>query len=246
MAANSRIEWTEATWNPVTGCTKVSDGCRHCYAERMARRLQAMGVRKYARGFEVTTHDDVLDLPLTWRRPHEVFVNSMGDLFHDEVPLQFILKVFETMRCAHRHRFQLLTKHAERLAGLDHLLPWAPNIWMGVTVESAAYRHRVDHLRRTGAEVKFLSMEPLLGPVPGLNLAGVDWVIVGGESGPGARPMLPGWAAAIRDDCLAAQVPFFFKQWGGTNKKRAGRVLEGRLWSERPVHPWPQTSLALS
>ena len=245
MAVSSRIEWTQATWNPVTGCTKVSDGCRHCYAERMARRLQAMGSRKYARGFEVTTHHDALGLPLTWHRPHEVFVNSMGDLFHDDVPAEFILEVFETMRRATQHRFQLLTKRAERLAALDRQLPWAGNIWMGVTVESAAYRHRIDCLRHTGAQIKFLSLEPLLGPLPGLDLVGIDWVIVGGESGPGARPMLPSWAAAVRDDCLSSHVPFFFKQWGGISKKRAGRLLEGRLWTERPVSPLSQISFAI-
>jgi protein gp37 len=205
-----------------------------------------MGVPKYARGFEVITHEETLDLPLAWRRPREVFVNSMGDLFHDEVPLEFILRVFDTMRSAHYHRFQLLTKRAERLAELDHLLPWAPNIWMGVTVESAAYRHRVDLLRHTGAEVKFLSMEPLLGPVLDLDLVGIDWVIVGGESGPCARAMQPAWATDIRDQCMAAGVSFYFKQWGGKNKKRAGRRLEGRVWSERPeARSSAQTSLAL-
>lgn len=246
VAIGSRIEWTQATWNPVTGCSKVSAGCEHCYAERMARRLQAMGVAKYARGFEVVTHDETLDLPLAWRRPHEIFVNSMGDLFHDDVPTEFILKVFDTMRSAHHHRFQLLTKRAERFAELDRLLPWAPNIWMGVTVESATYRYRIDCLRQSGAAVKFLSMEPLLGPVPHLDLAGIQWVIVGGESGPRARTMLPAWATDIRDQCVAADVCFYFKQWGGANKKRAGRHLEGRLWSDRPLQPHAQLALTVS
>jgi protein gp37 len=212
----------------------------------MARRLQAMGGPKYVNGFAVTTHEDTLDLPLAWRRPREIFVNSMGDLFHDEVPLDFILRVFDTMQCASHHRFQLLTKRAERLADVDHLLPWAPHIWMGVTVESAAYLDRVDFLRQARAAVKFLSMEPLLGPVPDLDLAGIQWVIVGGESGPRARIMQPAWATEIRDQCVAAGVSFYFKQWGGWNKKRAGRSLEGRLWNERPVQALARPTLAFS
>jgi protein gp37 len=204
----------------------------------MALRLQAMGVPKYARGFEVATHEHVLDLPLGWRRPREIFVNSMGDLFHEEVPLDFILRVFRTMRCAPHHRFQLLTKRAERLAEVGHLLPWAPHIWMGVTVESGDHVERIDLLRQTGAAVKFLSMEPLLGPVPDLDLTGIHWVIVGGESGPRARAMEAAWATDIRDQCVRAGVPFYFKQWGGWNKKRTGRQLEGRLWSERPLQSY--------
>jgi protein gp37 len=234
LAIGSHIEWTEATWNPVTGCSKVSPGCAHCYAERMARRLQGMGMPKYAQGFNVAVHEAALGLPLNWRRPREVFVNSMGDLFHEQVPLDFVLRVFAVMHRASQHRYQLLTKRAERLAELDSVLPWAPNIWMGVTVESDAYVNRVDSLRHTGAAVKFLSMEPLLGPVPHLDITGIDWVIVGGESGPRARPMQPSWAAAIRDSCLEARVPFYFKQWGGWNKKRTGRELEGRIWDQRP------------
>jgi len=234
MAQGSGIEWTEATWNPVTGCTKVSPGCKHCYAERMALRLQAMGQRNYRNGFQLTLQPDMLELPLSWKRPQKIFVNSMSDLFHADVPVEYIQAVFEVMRRAGWHRFQVLTKRAERLAELDPELEWAPNIWMGVSVESAAYCSRIDELRTTRAMVKFLSLEPLLGPLERLELRGIDWVIVGGESGPGARPMDPRWVVDLRDQCRAARVPFFFKQWGGRNKKKAGRILEGRLWDEMP------------
>lgn len=234
MAQGSGIEWTEATWNPVTGCTKVSPGCKHCYAERMAARLQAMGQPNYARGFELTLQPKMLDLPLSWKRPTTIFVNSMSDLFHVEVPLAYIRRVFDVMGRAHWHRFQVLTKRAERLAELAPALTWAPNIWMGVSVERDEYRGRIDHLRATGAATKFLSLEPLLGPLPRLDLHGMDWVIVGGESGPGARPMDPTWATDLRDQCRAAAVPFFFKQWGGPNKKKAGRMLDGRTWDQMP------------
>jgi protein gp37 len=234
MAQGSGIEWTEATWNPVTGCTKVSPGCKHCYAERMAERLQAMGQPNYANGFELTLQPHTLELPLRWKKPQTIFVNSMSDLFHPGVPLAYVREVFDVMARAHWHRFQVLTKRAERLEELGPRLSWAPNVWMGVSVETARYQGRIDHLRRTGARVKFLSLEPLLGPLPGLDLSGIDWVIVGGESGPGARPMDPAWATDLRDQCRRANVPFFFKQWGGTNKKRAGRALEGRVWDEMP------------
>ncbi len=234
MSTQSKIEWTESTWNPVTGCTKISPGCKHCYAERLAKRLKAMGQPNYANGFKVTLHPHTLPAPLKWAKPQMVFVNSMSDLFHDEVPEDFIIKVFQVMRTAGQHRFQVLTKRAERLAGLAPRLPWAANIWQGVTVENADYAYRIDQLRRVKASVKFLSLEPLLGPMPRLKLKGIDWVIVGGESGPGARPMAEEWALDLRDQCLAARVPFFFKQWGGTNKKKAGRELAGRLWNQMP------------
>lgn len=235
MGARSAIEWTESTWNPVTGCTKVSVGCRNCYAERLAARLKAMGQPNYANGFRVTTHESALTLPLTWRRPQTVFVNSMSDLFHEDIPEQFILRTFEVMRQADWHRFQILTKRAERLSELDSILPWSPNIWMGVTVEDDEYVSRIESLRHTGAHVKFLSLEPLLGPMPHLDLTDIDWVIVGGESGVGARPMQRSWVTDIRDQCLEAGVAFFFKQWGGVRKKAAGRVLDGKTWDEMPV-----------
>ncbi len=232
--AKSSIEWTEATWNPVTGCTKISPGCKHCYAERMAKRLQAMGQPNYANGFRLTTHEHALDAPLSWRRPQRVFVNSMSDLFHDDVPLAFLRRVFDVMQRAKHHQFQILTKRAARLERLSRQLPWSPNVWMGVSVESAEYAFRIDHLRATDAAVKFLSLEPLLGPLPALDLHGIDWVIVGGESGPGARPMATEWVRDIRDQCVAAGVAFFFKQWGGVWKKRTGRSLDGQTWDGMP------------
>jgi len=237
MGLNSAIEWTGSTWNPVTGCTKISPGCQHCYAERMAWRLKGMGQPNYAKGFEVALHPAALSLPLTWKKSQMIFVNSMSDLFHVEVPLEFIRRVFDVMRRARWHQYQILTKRAERLAELDRLLSWPPNVWMGVTVESAHYVRRTDHLRGTGAAIKFLSLEPLLGPLPGLNLEGIDWVVLGGESGPGARPMNPDWVTDIREQCLRAGVPFFFKQWGGFHKKKAGRLLEGRTWDQMPRLP---------
>ncbi|MDO8589444.1 MAG: phage Gp37/Gp68 family protein [Armatimonadota bacterium] len=234
MGVNSTIEWTGSTWNPVTGCSKTSPGCRHCYAERMAYRLQAMGQSNYRNGFEVTTHEHALALPLQWKKPQMVFVNSMSDLFHENVSTDFIMRVFEVMRQAHWHRFQVLTKRAERLLQLDSVLRWSPNIWMGVSVESDEWLFRTDCLRKTHATVKFLSLEPLLGPLPNLDLAGIDWVIVGGESGPGARPVSEEWVTDIKNRCTASGVPFFFKQWGGVNKKKAGRLLEGRVWDQMP------------
>jgi len=234
MAANSAIEWTESTWNPLTGCTKVSSGCKHCYAERMAARLRAMGQPNYVNGFDLTLHENALELPLTWKKPQTIFVNSMSDLFHKEVPSEFILRTFDVMRRADWHRYQILTKRSERLLELSPVLPWKGHIWMGVSVESQGYAHRIEQLRRTGAAVKFLSLEPLLGPLPVLDLEGIDWVIVGGESGPGARPMKPEWVLQIRDQCQQAYVPFFFKQWGGTRKDKTGRQLDGRTWDEMP------------
>ena len=241
MGANSTIEWTESTWNPVTGCTKISMGCRNCYAERMAKRLQAMGQPNYVNGFEVTTHEKALGLPLSWKKKQTIFVNSMSDLFHRDVSSEFIHKVFDVMRRADWHCFQALTKRAGRLAQMSASLDWAPNIWMGVSVETQRFVERIDHLRATGAHVKFLSLEPLLGPLPNLNLTGIDWVIVGGESGPGSRPMDAEWVRDIRDQCLAADVPFFFKQWGGTNKKKAGRVLDGQTYDAMPLEAEPAT-----
>jgi protein gp37 len=239
MALQSSIEWTEATWNPVTGCSKISLGCRHCYAERMARRLQAIGHPHYRNGFKLAFHEDALDLPLRWKRPQAIFVNSMSDLYHRDVPLSFIRKVFDVMNQANWHRYQILTKRAERLAELDSKLPWRPHIWQGVTVEHPAYAGRIELLRQTGAHIKFLSLEPLLAPMPRLKLRGIDWVIVGGESGPGSRPMLAAWVTDIRDQCQKAGVAFHFKQWGGVFKKRNGRKLEGRFWDEMPDVPLP-------
>jgi protein gp37 len=232
--AQSSIEWTEATWNPVTGCTKVSPGCKHCYAEVMARRLKGMGQPNYRNGFELTLQEHMLDRPLLWKSPRTIFVNSMSDLFHKDVPLEFVRRVFEAMRQAHWHTFQVLTKRSERLEAVSDQLVWPANVWMGVSVESARYLHRIDHLRRTPASVKFLSLEPLLGPLGALDLSGIDWVIVGGESGPEARPMQEAWVHDIQRRCVARGVPFFFKQWGGRNKKQAGRSLLGRVWDEMP------------
>jgi len=234
MAYNSAIEWTGSTWNPVTGCKKISLGCRHCYAERMANRLKAMGQPNYIKGFELALHDHALELPIQWKKPQTIFVNSMSDLFLESVPPKFIKRVFNIMNAAHWHTFQVLTKRSERLFSLSPKLKWTPNIWMGVSVENEDYVFRIDHLRKTGAYIKFISIEPLLGPLPNLDLKGIDWVIVGGESGPGARPLYPEWVIDIRDQCRRAKIPFFFKQWGGTNKKKAGKELEGKIWHEKP------------
>ncbi|NLX20582.1 MAG: phage Gp37/Gp68 family protein [Phycisphaerae bacterium] len=235
MAARSRIEWTESTWNPVTGCTKVSPGCQHCYAERMAKRLHAMGQPNYANGFRLTVHPHAVEAPLSWKTPQVIFVNSMSDLFHEDVPMEFIRRVFDVMNQASWHQFQILTKRSGRLLQLDSSLSWAENIWMGVSVETERYEPRIDDLRHTHAAVKFLSLEPLLGALPDLDLSAIDWVIVGGESGPGARPMKEEWVLDIRDQCIDQGVPLFFKQWGGTNKKKAGRLLQGRTWDEMPT-----------
>ena len=239
MAA-SKIEWTDATWNPVTGCNKVSPGCKHCYAERLSKRLKATGMEKYRNGFAVTLHPNTLDIPLRWRKPRSIFVNSMSDLFHAEVPDDFIAQVFDVMSRADWHRYQVLTKRPERVASMNSQLSWPNQVWMGASVESQDYVHRVDLLRETDAAVKFLSLEPLLGALPDLDLAGIGWVIVGGESGPGAREMKEEWAIDIRDQCQAAGVPFHFKQWGGVFKKRNGRVLDGRTWDETPTEPAAQ------
>ena len=234
MSSGSSIEWTQSTWNPVTGCTKISPGCKNCYAERMARRLQAMGQKNYAHGFKLTAHDSALELPLLWKTPQTIFVNSMSDLFHKSVPVEFILRVFDVMHRAHWHQFQVLTKRAERLESIDSQLQWSENIWMGVSVESQEYISRIDHLRNTGAKTKFISFEPLLGEIDSVSLEGIDWVIVGGESGPGARPISESWVLRLRDLCQERRIPFFFKQWGGVHKKKAGRLLEGRTWDEMP------------
>ncbi len=242
MGAKSDIEWTESTWNPVTGCTKLSSGCKNCYAERMAKRLKAMGQPNYANGFEVTVHPHVLELPLRWKRPQMVFVNSMSDLFHKDVSSDFIFQDLDVMNQAHWHVFQVLTKRSDRLKSMGPELTWAGNIWAGVTVETSDYLSRIDDLRACGSGTKFLSLEPLLGSLPDLDLEGIDWVIVGGESGPGARPMNEDWVVDIRDQCLAQGIPFFFKQWGGVNKKKAGRLLQGRIWGQMPVLATPDTN----
>ena len=235
MALSTSIEWTDSTWNPVTGCTKISSGCNHCYAERMALRLQAMGNPSYVNGFNVTLHEDMLSLPLKWKKPQTIFVNSMSDLFHEDIPIEFIQRVFDIMSQADWHRYQILTKRPERMLELSPQLPWESNIWMGVTVEADNYTYRIEHLKNTNAKVKFLSLEPLLSPISNLPLEGIDWVIVGGESGPNARSIKKDWVIDIRNQCQNSKVPFFFKQWGGVNKKKAGRELEGRIWSETPT-----------
>lgn len=232
--SSSRIEWTEATWNPVTGCSKISNGCRNCYAERMAMRLKAMGQPKYDDGFEVRLHPGSLSLPLIWRKPRMIFVNSMSDLFHEEVPDEFIHSVFSVMRQAHWHTFQVLTKRAERLVTLDGDIAWPTNVWMGVTVEEESYLERLIPLQGSGAKVKFISFEPLLGAIHEPSLDGIDWVIVGGESGPSSRGMEEQWALDVRDACVSQDVPFFFKQWGGKRRTKAGRWLQGREWNELP------------
>lgn len=234
MATNSHIEWTEATWNPVTGCTKISQGCKFCYAERMAKRLKAMRVARYNEGFTLTLHDDLIELPLRWRQPKVVFVNSMSDLFHIDVPLEFIHRVFRVMEQCPQHTFQVLTKRSERLRELAPELIWPQNVWMGVSVENDQVAYRVDDLRRVPASVRFLSIEPFIGPLPRLTLEGIHWVIVGGESGPGARPMKKEWVEAVHRQCLIDEVPFFFKQWGGVRKDLTGRELHGRTYDEMP------------
>lgn len=232
--ADSAIEWTEKTWNPTTGCTKISQGCKHCYAEIMAKRLQSMGVEKYKDGFKIALHKDVLDAPRKWKSS-VIFVNSMSDLFHENIPLDFIKQVFEVMNECTHHSFQVLTKRSDLLVEYSKHLTWTNNIWMGVSVEDLKVIHRIEHLRQSDAKMKFLSLEPLLGPLPNLNLEGIDWVIVGGESGRKARPIYKDWVLDIRDQCKEANVHFFFKQWGGTNKKAAGRLLDGKVYNEMPT-----------
>lgn len=232
--AQSSIEWTEMTWNPTTGCTKISAGCKFCYAEVMANRLQAMGIEKYKNGFEIAIHEDALNVPYSWKGSKLVFVNSMSDLFHPAIPLEFIKKVFLVMNDNPQHTFQVLTKRAERLFEIHHQLEWTKNIWMGVSVEDHRVVQRIDFLRETNAKVKFLSCEPLIGPLMDMRLDNIDWVIVGGESGRKARPIKEWWVWDIRQQCQEAGVAFFFKQWGGTNKKKAGRELGGRVYDEMP------------
>ncbi len=234
MALTYSIEWTKSSWNPVTGCDKVSEGCRNCYAERMANRLKAMGQKKYYNGFKLTTHEHMLSSPFKWRKSKIIFVNSMSDLFHDSVSDDFIFKVFKTMNEANWHIFQLLTKRPDRLAKLSHKLNWSNNIWMGVSVENEKYISRIDYLRKTGAKLKFISFEPLLGLVNKIDLNNIGWIIVGGESGPKARPINAKWIRNIRDHCLKQRIPFFFKQWGGVNKKLAGRELDGKYYNQIP------------
>jgi len=235
MASNSSIEWTDSTWNPVTGCSKVSPGCKNCYAERLAARLKAMGNPRYKNGFSVTLHDDLLSLPLRWSKPRLIFVNSMSDLFHEEVPDEFVHRVFETMKRADQHIFQILTKRSQRLVELAPGLSWPSNVWQGVSVEDSNHLWRIAHLQEVPSAIRFVSVEPLLGPIPRLPLEGINWVIVGGESGPNHRPIDRGWVVEIRDQCINAGVPFFFKQWGGRTPKSGGRLLEGRLWDEMPA-----------
>jgi len=244
MADHSGIEWTEATWNPTTGCDRVSPGCDNCYALTLAKRLKAMGSEKYQEdgdprtsgpGFKLTLHPDVLDLPKSWRQPRIVFVDSMSDLFHPDVPLEFIRRVFDVMKETPQHTYQILTKRSQRLQKLGFELDWPSNVWMGVSVENDRYRFRINHLRAVPAVVRFLSLEPLLGPLPNLHLTDIDWVIVGGESGPRARPMEQPWVEEIRDQCADAHVPFFFKQWGGRTPKAGGRELDKRTWNEMPL-----------
>ena len=235
MSINSSIEWTESTWNPITGCTKISPGCKNCYAERMAKRLKAMGVDNYFNGFNITLHEHVLDYPIRWKKPQTIFVNSMSDLFHEDVPNSFILKVLDICRRAHWHTFQILTKRSKRLLEIESLVKWPENVWLGVSVENSDFIERVYHLQNTKAIIKFISCEPLIGPISYLPITNIDWVIAGGESGPYSRPISVKWIRNIRDQCVIRGVPFFFKQWGGTNKKKKGRILDGRTWDELPT-----------
>ena len=235
MAQTSSIEWTETTWNPVTGCQKISPGCKHCYAERMAKRLEAMGQPRYKNGFRVTLQDDLVTRPLTWKRSRIIFVNSMSDLFHRDVPDDFIIRCFKVMNEASQHQFQVLTKRPERVVELASMIEWSENIWIGTSVENNDYVHRAKIIGMVPATIRFLSIEPLLGPLSRLPLANIEWVIVGGESGPGARPIEIDWVRKIRDRCIRFDVPFFFKQWGGTQKSKTGRVLDGRTWDELPI-----------
>lgn len=234
MAGKSKIEWTESTWNPVTGCTKISEGCLNCYAERMAKRLQSMGQAKYKNGFKVMPQPDCLNEPLSWKKPQVIFVCSMSDLFHKSVSEEYIKQVFEVMNKAKWHTFQVLTKRSKRLKEIAPKLNWTKNIWLGVTVENDNHKDRIKDLVKTPAQIKYLSVEPLLSEVKQIPLSGIDWVIVGGESGPGSRPMNEEWILPIRDKCNSMNIPFFFKQWGGTNKKQAGSLLQGKHWKQMP------------
>ncbi|HBH05908.1 MAG TPA: hypothetical protein DDX92_04820 [Flavobacteriales bacterium] len=232
--AQTKIEWTDTTWNPVTGCTPISDGCQNCYALKMAKRLKAMGCKRYDNGFQVTLHPDLLGVPLKWRKPRMVFANSMGDIFHEDVSFEFIQRIFDTMTKADRHVFQVLTKRSSRMLELSKKLSIPTNVWMGVTIESGKYSYRADNLRQIKAQTKFLSIEPMIGPINALNLDGIDWVITGGESGAKARAIKESWVLAIRDNCITNRVPFFFKQWGGPNKKKTGKLLQGKVWHQYP------------
>lgn len=235
----SKIEWTDSTWNPVTGCTKISAGCKNCYAERLANRLHAMGNDRYKNKFNVTLHEDLIDAPLSWKKPRMVFVNSMSDLFHKDVPLEFIKRVFDVMELADHHIFQVLTKRSKRLVEVASQLPWPKNVWIGTSVENQSMTSRVDDLRTVPGQIRFLSIEPLIGHITELNLTGIQWVVVGGESGPYSRPMKKEWARTIRNMCNKYGVKFFFKQWGGTNKKKTGRELDGEFWNEMPTSTQP-------
>lgn len=239
MAGDTSIEWTSTTWNPVTGCTKLSQGCKNCYAERMAKRLHAMGSERYRNVFDVTLHEDLISRPRSWAKPRMIFVNSMSDLFHESVPLEFIAQIFDTMQACPQHVFQILTKRSQRLADLAPDLTWSPNIWIGVSVENQSVIERIDHLQSVPAKIRFLSCEPLLGPLDNLPLNNVEWVIVGGESGPGARPMKSDWVLSILEQCRQHKIPFFFKQWGGTKKVKTGRMLLGVEYNEFPIDSPP-------
>ena len=236
MSKKSAIEWTESTWNPITGCTKISDGCKNCYAERMAKRLKAMGQPNYINGFQLTLHEHVLEYPLKWKKPQTIFVNSMSDLFHEQVPESFIFRIFDVMKQAHWHQFQILTKRSARLRELAHEIDWPENVWIGVSVENEAVQFRIDDLRDVPSAIRFLSLEPLLGSLEHLNLSNIDWVIVGGESGPKSRQMEKEWVMQIKEQCIEQNTPFYFKQWGGVHKKKTGRLLEGSKWDEMPVY----------
>ena len=236
--SKSKIEWTESTWNPVSGCDKISKGCENCYAERMAKRLQAMGTKGYENGFKLTLHPDSLNKPLKIKKPQMIFVNSMSDIFHNDIPDDYIIKIFEVMNKATQHTFQVLTKRPERLESIYHKLKWSDNIWLGVTVESNDYIKRVDYLRNLAVKVKFLSIEPLIGSVDKLDYRGIDWVIVGGESGYGCREIKKDWVLEVKDECKKLNIPFFFKQWGGVNKKKKGRLLDGKIYDNMPSNPF--------
>jgi protein gp37 len=245
MANKSSIEWTDSTWNPITGCNKISPGCKNCYAERMAKRLKLMGSERYFHEFKLTLHEDVIKEPLNWKKPRTIFVNSMSDLFHENVPFDFIQQVFDTMKQASWHKFQILTKRSKRLVKLAPLLEWPDNVWMGVSVESEKYQFRIDDLRKIPSAVRFLSIEPLIAPTSNLDLKTIDWVIVGGESGPGARPMKEEWVTQIKEECDKFKTPFFFKQWGGVRKKLFGRVLLGNTWDAMPTPKNPKIRKAI-
>ncbi len=234
MSFNSTIEWTESSWNPITGCTKISEGCKNCYAERMANRLKAMGQKNYKNGFSLTIHEETINLPLKWKKPQMIFVNSMSDLFHEEIPFNVIERIFATMNQCTWHTFQVLTKRANILSEYSKFLTWTPNIWMGVTVESENHINRISHLQNTDAKIKFISFEPLLGEINSFNTKDIHWVIVGGESGPGCRPLKKEWVLKICDLCQSSSIPFFFKQWGGVRKKKNGRILDNKTWDEMP------------